>query len=135
MSILASILLAQAAATAPPPLPTFVTPPSEAVAEEIVVIGRKLDTWKGGIASQDGQIACRTKQSTGDEDVDAIRCGAMLRCFAPEVEEMNRLSALDVPAEERNRLMQAHAKTLVPCLDAAHKAGMRYLAEVRARAK
>lgn len=142
MSILASILLfaqataAPAAASAtPPPLPTFVTAPSEEVAEEIVVIGRKLETWKGGLSAQDGQLSCRTNRSTGDKEIDGIRCGAMLRCFAPEVPEMNRLSSLDVPTRERNRLMQAHAETLVPCLDEAHEAGVRYLAEVRARAK
>ncbi|UVI39902.1 hypothetical protein [Qipengyuania spongiae] len=141
MSILASILLmaqsvaAPAAAPPPPPLPTFVTAPTKEVADEIVVIGRKLEAWKGGLAAQDGQLTCRTNQSTGDEEIDGIRCGAMLRCFAPEVPEMNRLSSLDVPTEERNRLMQAHAETLVPCLDAAHEAGVRYLAEVRARAK
>ena len=141
MSILVSILLmaqsaaAPAAPATPSPLPTFVTAPSEEVAEEIVVIGKKLETWKGGLAAQDGQLTCRTNQSTGDTEIDGIRCGAMLRCFAPEVPEMNRLSSLDVPTEERNRLMQAHAETLVPCLDAAHEAGVRYLAEVRARAK
>ena len=133
MSVLASLLLAQsAAAIAPPALPTFDAPPSEAVAREIVVIGRKMKVWKGGIYKKGDRLACRIKVSSKDKDVDAIRCGAMLRCFAPEEAEFDRIAALDVPTKERNRMMQAHAESLTPCLDAAHEAGMRYLAESRA---
>ena len=138
MSLLASLLLAQAAAASPaalPPLPTFDAPPSEAVAEEIVVIGRRMEEWKGGLASKDGRLTCLTRKSSGDADVDAIRCGAMLRCFAPEQAEFARLAALDIPRKERDAKMQAHAETLVPCMDAAHEAGMRYLAESRAGAR
>ena len=137
MSILAALLLAQAATpaavdpAAPSPLPAFDTPPSEAVAEEILVIGRKMAAWKGGVYKKDGRLACRIRESSGEDAVDAIRCGAMLRCFATEEAEFDRIAGLSLPTKERNRMMQALAQTLTPCLDAAHDAGMRFLAESR----
>ena len=140
MSLFVSLLLAQAAgaATTPQRIPVdemLEIPASEEVAEEIVVIGRELEKWKGGVYKQDGELRCRIKTSSGDEDVDAIRCGAMLRCFAPEVETMDRIAAMDIPRKERSEMMQAHAESLKPCLDAAHQAGMRFLAERRVGAK
>lgn len=134
MSFLAAFLVAQAAAVpaTAPPLPVFADPPTEKVAEEIVVIGRKLRTWKGGVYNRDGKLTCRIKKSTGDKDIDAIRCGAMLRCIAPAQMEFDRIAALDIPKTDRNRRMQALAERLQPCVEASHEAGMRYLAEARA---
>lgn len=121
-------LLAQAAAPAtPPPLP----PPSAEVAQEIVVIGTRAKTWRGGMTKRDGRLVCRTKQSTGDREIDAVRCGAMLRCAAPHVAEMDRIAASDLAREERNRQLTAIITGTMPCMDEAGRVGIRMLAEQR----
>lgn len=134
MSMIFSLLLAQAAPAVAPSTFDLAAPSSETVAEEILVIGRKLETWKGGVYKRDDKLTCRITQSTGDKDIDAIRCGAMLRCFAPETEAFDRIAASDVPEADRNRQMQALAEKLKPCVAAADEAGTRHLAERRAEA-
>ena len=138
MGFLLPLLFAQAVAGAPDRVPVdemLAIPPSAEVAEEIVVIGRTMEKWKGGVYKQDGELKCRIKISSGDADVDAIRCGAMLRCVAPEVQTMDRIAALDIPRKERSEMLQAHMQSLTPCFDAAHEAGTRFLAERRVGSK
>lgn len=121
-------LLAQAAAPAtPPPLP----PPTAEVAKEIVVVGNRAKSWRGGLTKRDGKLVCRTRTSTGDREIDAMRCGAMLRCFAPRAAQMDRIAASDLPAEEKNRQYKAVGDGAVPCLEEADAVGIRLLAEQR----
>ena len=134
MSILAALIFVQAAPAAPP-LPAFVTPPSDAVAQEIVAIDRKMKSWKGGVYPKDGQLTCRISESTGDDDIDAIRCGAMLRCVAPAQADFDRIAALDIAKADREARLAVLAESLQPCIEAAHEAGMRYLAEMRVAAR
>lgn len=129
MSILAPIILLMQT------LPIPATPTSQPVADEIVVISEKLEEWKGGVYNDEGQLKCRIKQSTGDPEIDAIRCGAMLRCFAPHREGFATIAASELSAEDKREQMQELAESLQPCLDKAHEAGIRYLAEQRAGAK
>ena len=127
------LLFAQAAAApALPPLPMPETEPSAAVSEEIVVIGEAMKTWKGGVYKKDGQLACRIRKSSGDEAIDTIRCGAMLRCYAPIVPQLDAIAAMDLSREERSRRMQPVVETTVPCVEQASEAGIRMLAELRA---
>lgn len=128
MLALAFVLMAQAA-TADLPVPEG--PPSEAVSEQITVIGERLKTFKGGVYKKDGQLTCRIEASTGDEAIDMVRCGAMLRCFAPRAAELDTIAASDAPRAERNRRMQAIAEAAQPCLEEASAAGVRMLAEQR----
>ena len=126
--MLSAMLLALAQsseATAPPPS-------EEAVGEEIVVIGKKMDEWKGGIFKRDGKLTCRTEKSSGDLAIDAVHCGAMVKCYAAYVEELDRIAAKDAPRKQRNAEMQAIGEAVIPCLEDAKAEAVRRLAEFRA---
>lgn len=127
MSWLLALLAQTAAPATPPPLP----PPTAEVAEEIVVVGRKAMAWRGGLTKRDGKLVCRTRKTTGDRAIDAVRCGAMLRCFAPRVAEMDRIAASDLPKQERERRYKAVSDGAIPCLEEADAVGIRLLAERR----
>lgn len=121
--------LAQAAA----PAAAAKAPPSEeAIAAEVVAINKVLDKWKGGIYRKDGKLTCRMQQSSGDEAVDLLRCGAMVGCYAPKAEELDAIAASDATEEERVTQMKAITEAAQSCLADAHRQGVRRLAEVRA---
>ena len=127
--IVTSLLLALAQAGEP----AAQSAPSEAaVADEIVVIGKKMDMWRGGIFKRDGQLTCRTEKSSGDLAIDAVHCGAMVKCYAPHVEELDRIAAKDAPRSQRNAEMQAIGEAAKPCLEDAKAEAVRRLAEFRA---
>jgi hypothetical protein len=112
------------------PAPALPAPSAE-VAREIVVVGTRAKTWRGGLTKRDGKLVCRTRQSTGDREIDAMRCGAMLRCFAPRAAEMDRIAASKLPAEDKNRRYKVVSDGAVPCLEQADAVGIRLLAEQR----
>ena len=102
--------------------------------DEIVVIGRKLRNWKGRFAKKDGQLSCRTTKSTGDRDIDAIRCGGMIACTGPIEAELERLSASkSLKRVEKERQMNSLLQTTIPCMDDYFIAATRALAEKRVR--
>ena len=115
-------------------LPVPQGPPTEAVAEQITIIGRRLETFNGGVYKKDGKLTCRIARSSGDKAVDMIRCGAMLRCYAPKADELDAIAASDASKADRNRKMQAVAEATMPCVEEASEAGVRMLAEQRAPA-
>ena len=71
------LALAQAAAPASPPADPSA---DDARAQEIVVLGKKLDKWKGKIKFEKSGISCRTTHSTGDRKLDPINCRAFQQC-------------------------------------------------------
>lgn len=123
-----TLMIAQAAA----PAAQAAAPSEEDVAREIVAINRTLDKWKGGIFKQDGKITCRMKVSSGDDAVDILRCGAMVGCYTPRVEELDAIAASDATTEERKEQIQAVMDEVQPCVAKAHREGVRRLATVRA---
>lgn len=129
----APILFALAQVTAPAAADAGKAPPTEeAIAAEVVVINKALDRWKGGIYRKDGKLTCRMKQSSGDEAVDLLRCGAMVGCYAPKVDELDAIAASEATEEERVAQMKAITDQTQSCIAAAHRQGVRRLAEVRA---
>ena len=122
-------LLAQAAVA---DLPTPQGPPTEAVAQQITQIEARMERWKGGIYKKDGKLTCRITQPSGDKEVDVIRCGAMLRCLAPETDALDAIAGSDASEADRNRRMQAIVAAAQPCVTNANAAGVRMLAEKRA---
>lgn len=135
MSALFALLLAQAATAATPaPAPA----PAEAdtpVKREILAIAARMQGWKGGIYKDAERLACRIEQSSGDADVDAIRCGAMVVCYSPKVVEMDAIAASELPEADRTRKMAAIAASTKPCLEAAHVRGAVKLAQHRTTKK
>lgn len=122
-----SILLALAVAAAPAP------PPSPEVAQEIVVIGKQMKTWKGGVSKVGGRMICKTSKTSGDRRIDAIRCGAMLVCTKPLEARIDALMVSDRSQAEKKRAFDALLKSSLPCLDEQEQDGIARLAEERAR--
>ncbi len=127
MIMLASLLVLQAGVAAPQPQV------SPEVSDQMLVIGEQLKSWKGGIYKREGKLTCRTTASTGDPEIDAIRCGALIRCFGPNADKMDAIAASGLSKEERNRRMQALTEATKPCVNQAHRAGTMFLAERRVK--
>jgi hypothetical protein len=126
MSLLALVLAASPGAPLPPPSPE--------VAQEIVVIGKQMKTWKGGISKVGGRMICKTSKSSGDRALDAIRCGAMLSCVKPVEPRIDALMASAVPRAEKSRRFQAIMTGLIPCYESTEAAAVERLARERAAA-
>ena len=77
----------------------------------------KLKGWKGSVARADGRLVCRTRTSTGDRRLDAIRCGAMLTCARPMQGEIDQLMASPMAAGERRLAFDRLMATARPCMD------------------
>lgn len=123
-----ALVMAQAAA----PEAKAELPSEDAIAREVVAINRTLDQWKGGIFKQDGKVTCRMKVSSGDQAVDILRCGAMVGCYAPHVDRLDAIAASDATTEEREVQMKEVMDEVQPCVEQAHRQGVRRLAIVRA---
>ena len=132
MSLAASILLAGTPAAA-------VVAPDPEVAQEIVVIGRKIDKrlsrWRGRLRKVDGEVVCETRRSTRDAAIDAIGCNAMLACFAPVIPEMDRIGASEtLSRNEKDEQADALARSTGPCVYETRQRGIDRLARERAGA-
>lgn len=121
------LLLAQGAAPAAAPAPS-----EEAVAKQVVAIGKTMDKWKGGIYKKDGKLTCRIEQSSGDQAVDLLRCGSMVGCYSPRADELDAIAASDASEEEQIASMTEISTEVAPCIAQANRVGMRRLARFRA---
>ncbi|WP_394270493.1 hypothetical protein [Qipengyuania sp.] len=124
MSVLAALALAAAPAAEPVAL----------AADQIVVIGERLKTWRGKWRTDKGAARCQTTKSTGDREIDAIGCSALEACVTPLIPRMQAIAASKAPRAERNRLMQAASQPIGPCLVERRGDGIAALAERRAGA-
>ena len=120
-----SLLALLAAATAAPP------PPSPAVAQEIVVIGRKMKIWKGGVSKVGGQMICKSSKSSGDKPVDAINCGAMLSCLKPLETRIDAVMSSSLSASQKRRGFNAILAGSEPCMQAYADVAVERLARER----
>ena len=106
--------------------------PTTPVEEQIVVIGQRMHVWKGGLAKVDGEITCRTKTSSGDKMVDAIRCGSMLTCMGPLAPRIDAIMGSDIGRKEKQAQVEELSQSAIPCMDAYHKTAVMRLAQSRA---
>ncbi|WP_394706989.1 hypothetical protein [uncultured Erythrobacter sp.] len=119
-------------------LAALVQPAAEPVEEpvadnEITVIGRKLQDWRGTWRLNDGTVSCKTRRSTGDKEIDAIGCDAMVQCIAPISPEFAAIEAANLPkaeAQQRANLLLESAK-IGDCVFAKREAGIAALAAER----
>ena len=123
MSALAAVLLFAATPAAVPP-----------VQSEIVVIGEKLNDWRGTWGAKKGVVACRTTRSTGDKEIDAVGCQALVSCASPLVPQFKAIAESKLPKAERQRRMDIAVQPMVGCLTHAREAGIAALADRRAGA-
>jgi hypothetical protein len=99
------LLLATPEATSPAP-----------VADEIVVIGQRLKTWKGRVAQTRGALGCVTTRSAGDPEVDRIACDAMVACVTPLRHRLEAAGDKRRPKAERQAIRSAVEREVGPCL-------------------
>lgn len=94
-------------------LTTQAAPLPPAVADEIVVLGRRLATWRGRLQIRDGVVRCQTSTSSGDARLDALRCDAMRWCAARSDADMQATEGL--PRAERRTRIAAVETRLASC--------------------
>jgi hypothetical protein len=51
--------------------------------KEIIVVGEKLDRWRGEFSLRGDKFKCKTKRSSGDEQIDPLGCQAIRLCIVP----------------------------------------------------
>lgn len=107
-------------------------PPAPAVAEEIVVIGRKLADWRGIWKSRKGVLSCKTTRSTGDKAIDAVGCQALIACTTPLVPQFQAIAGAKLAKAERDARMNTLAQSIGPCLVERRADGIAALADARA---
>jgi hypothetical protein len=108
--------------------------PTVAEAREIVVTAEKLKQWRGNWGSRNGVLSCRTTKSTGDVEIDAVGCQALVTCAAPHVPRFQAIAAAKASNSARRRQMDAAAQAMMPCLAEQRAAGIAALADRRAGA-
>lgn len=121
-------LLALLAAASAPLAPVSPTPE---VAREIVVMGKKLKDWKGGVSKVGGRMVCKTSKSSGDRALDAIRCGAMLSCLKPLEPRIDALMGSTLSTGEKRKGFQKLLTGIEPCLETYADGAVARLAEDR----
>ncbi|URW76270.1 hypothetical protein M9980_03330 [Sphingomonas donggukensis] len=108
-------------------------PRPKAPADDIVVLGRRLDDWRGVLVFADDVPTCRIRQSSGDAGVDAVGCSSLVSCFSQA--RPRYLSATDASKRARRRAWAATGRDLSACLSATRDAAIIELAERRWRAR
>jgi len=96
--------------------------------EEIVVLGRRLATWRGDARFTKGRYECKTKRSSGNPAIDRLACSAMTQCMAQVQPTVDKLLASRPSRKERERLLQPVGLEMKRCSKAAHDEGLRQLA-------
>lgn len=124
MSVLLALLAVQPALPAVAP---------QAIEDEIVVIGRRLKTWRGKIRTKKGLMACKTTKSTGDKAIDAIGCDAMLACFGPLQVAAQAIADSGIARKDKQKRMNELAETATPCFAERREDGVARLAAQRAK--
>ena len=112
------LLLAAQAASLPP-----------AVENEIVVLGRRLATWRGRARLRDGVVRCETTSSSGDARLDALRCDGMRWCMNESDAAMQATDGLS-RTERRTRIAAVETR-LAACATDYERRSLEHLARER----
>jgi hypothetical protein len=102
------------------------------VQDEVIVIGRKLQAWRGVLKTKNGTVRCVTKKSTGDRDIDQIGCAAMTTCFPRFVGELNATLSPANDKATRERLNADVSRRMAACVEDSHDRLVGALADRRA---
>ena len=89
---------------------------TEAVTEEIVVIGERLNRWRGRTINKNGIRTCKTLKSTKDRHIDAIGCNAMLTCITSLEAEAASLAGGAKSKKEAATLLRPYYSKLGVCV-------------------
>jgi hypothetical protein len=93
----AAALLAAFSTTSPPREP----------AEIVVTARERLKDWRGTTRLRNGKYICRTRDSSGDREIDAIACRALATCMDTLKPEIDAAIARKPPPEEQAAISKA----------------------------
>jgi hypothetical protein len=116
-----------AAVATPAPVPTAAEAP-------IVVIGRKLQAWRGRLTKSGGDYRCRTVKSTGDAAIDGLGCHALSTCMIPIQPQMEAILADKQDQRARQQRLQVLLDAQIPCMKSTRADLIAELANARAGA-
>lgn len=105
--------------------------PTSAIADEITVIGKRLQDWRGVIRTKEGAARCSTRRSTGDAAIDAIGCDAMLTCWPQFEAEFKAVVVDKTDRATRDRRNAEVGQRMAGCVGARNDALIADLAERR----
>lgn len=105
------------------------------VSEEIVVLSRKLSTWKGKTKSDATGVRCKTSRTSGDRDVDALACESVVTCMTRLTPKVAAIQQAKQPRAQTETAMAQVNKDLVACLTAEHDRRTAELADRRFQAR
>ena len=106
-------------------------PAPQAIAEEITVIGKRLQDWRGVIRTKKRVAQCSTRRSTGDAAIDAIGCDAMLTCWPRFEPEFRALAADPVDRATRETRNAEVGQRMAMCVGDRNDALVAELADRR----
>jgi hypothetical protein len=146
MNWLAPLLLLAAQATTPAATPAVPASSAAAgqtgptrnidprVAAQVPVIAGKLNQWRGAWGVAGGKIACKTINSSGDEEIDALGCASMIACVKPAFPVLKAIADGPGTTEDKQRKLSTKLATLQPCMKEHRGQGIAELALKRGRA-
>lgn len=122
MSVVAALLLLAAGP------PAGVDP---ALAAQVTAIAGKLHEWRGAWGVAGKTLGCKTARTTGDEDIDAIGCAALLACVKPAYPQLKAIADGKGTVDEKKRKIGAKLATLDTCMKQHRGEGIAALALAR----
>jgi len=99
---------------------------------EITVIARKLAKWRGNWAIKRGHASCKTSKSTGDREIDAVGCSAILDCMPRFQSQFQALADAKLPKAVFAARAEPINKQFGVCITGEREAGIAALADRRA---
>jgi hypothetical protein len=109
VSSLFSLVIAVAVAT------TSVVTPSP-VQDDITVIGQRLTKWIGKYEIRGSRMKCKTKSSTGDNEIDAIGCQSFETCASKLQTRIDASDVKDLDKPTRLAMKEAIKRDLHTCV-------------------
>ena len=85
-------------------------------ADEIVVVGKRLKSWRGKATIKGSKASCKTSVSTGDKEIDLIGCQALEVCLPPFQTRVDASAAKGISSAVRKEMVAALNRDLADCV-------------------
>ena len=92
--------------------------PEPAVDQDIIVVARKLERWKGRFSQRGNVTKCKTTVSSGDKEIDAVGCDALRLCLSPMMPRIQASDDKSLGKERQIALKKVIGDELVACAKA-----------------
>jgi hypothetical protein len=104
-------------------------PPEDPIENEIEVVAEKMYDMSVRLGLSDGGLTCRTLETSGDPEIDALTCQVYFECAAPEGGQAGS------PEEEAKRIknLLLNEGPLLECLKVRRKEAIRAFVTERRR--